>query len=120
MELRELTCIVCPLGCSLRVELEGETVLRVTGNTCPRGEQYAISECTAPVRTLTTTVKTARPGVMLPVKSAAPLPKGKLLDCMAAINAVTATAPAEIGDVILPNVCNTGVDIVATKDLREE
>ena len=117
MEKRNLTCIVCPMGCPLTVELDGKTVISVSGNTCKRGEAYAVAECTAPVRTLTSTVKTEKDGVMLPVKSASALPKEKIFDCMTAVNGVVAALPVKIGDVIISNVCETGIDIVAAKNI---
>ena len=52
---KNLTCIVCPIGCSLEVEIENNNVVSVKGNTCPRGEKYAISECSNPERMVTTT-----------------------------------------------------------------
>lgn len=119
METRNLTCIVCPMGCSLSVTLDGKEVTDVKGNTCPRGAKYAVAECTAPVRTLTTTVKTSKPFVMLPVKSAAALPKEKVLDCMTEINKVTANLPIKLGDVIISDICGTGIDIVAAKNIEE-
>lgn len=97
---RHLTCIICPLGCELTVQTEGEKILSVTGNTCPRGERYAMNECTAPVRTL------------IPVKSAAPIPKEHVLDAMALLRDVVAPLPVQIGDVIAKDVF--GTNIIAT------
>lgn len=119
METKNLTCIVCPMGCPLTVTLDGKEVIKVEGNTCPRGEAYAVNECTAPVRTLTTTVKTTVEGVMLPVKSKTALPKESIFDCMKAVNSVVAPLPVKIGDVIIADVCGTGIDIVAAKNIEE-
>ena len=114
---RELTCIVCPRGCALTVELVNEDgkakVLSVYGNGCRRGIGYAESECTAPTRTLTTTVRTSGGGVVA-VKTAAPIPKEKMMDAMDVLSRVTAKEPVKIGDVIVENILNTGVDVVAT------
>lgn len=118
METKQLTCIVCPLGCELTITLDGKTVTEVTGNTCPRGKQYAVDECTAPIRTLTTFVRLADSDEMLPVKSAAPVPKEALFACMEALRGVAVTAPVAIGDVVLPDVAHTGVDIVAAKRVK--
>lgn len=71
---RELTCIVCPKGCQLTVELEGKAILSVSGHTCKRGEAYAVSECSAPMRTLTTTAPVMSGGVV-PVKTEGAIPK---------------------------------------------
>ena len=81
---RELTCIICPLGCSLTAEIvDGE--VKVSGNTCPKGEEYAINECLHPVRTVTATVRVAnRPNTMVSVKTEKPVPKDQMMDVMAA------------------------------------
>ena len=110
---RELTCIVCPMGCSLSVTMkDGE--IQVTGNTCPRGKDYAIAECTAPTRTVTSTVKCEN-GSLLPVKTDRPIPKEKIMECMKIINSVIAPLPVSVGDVIIENVF--GSNIVAAKNI---
>ena len=115
MEKRELTCINCPMGCQLTVTIEDGAVTAVTGQTCKRGEVYAHTEVTAPVRTVTTTVRISGGRVpMLSVKTAAPVPKSAVPAVLKALKAVTVTAPAHIGDVVLPNVAGLGVDVVAT------
>lgn len=110
---KTLTCIVCPLGCQLKVTLEGKTVKEVTGNTCPRGKTYAETECTAPMRTVTSTVRCADGGLVA-VKTANPIPKEAMARCMARINAVVAQLPVRIGDVLLEDVC--GSPLVATQN----
>jgi CxxC motif-containing protein len=117
METRHLTCISCPIGCALTVTLEDGAVTAVEGNTCPRGKAYAESEVLHPARVLTTTVRVGEGYACLPVKSAAPLPKERLMECMALINAVRVQPPVRIGDVVLANVGGTGVDIVATGNI---
>ena len=109
---RMLTCIVCPMGCSLTVELEGKNVVSVTGNTCKRGVVYAESECTNPQRTVTSTVRCAN-GEMIAVKTDRPIPKEKVYDCMKQINAARPKTPIAIGDVILEDVY--GSKVVATQ-----
>ncbi len=110
---RTLTCIVCPRGCTLTVALDGKSVTSVTGNLCPRGKQYAIDECTHPMRTVTTTARTVDGGVVA-VKTASPIPKEQMLDCMAAINAVVVPLPVHVGDTVLEDVC--GARIIATQN----
>lgn len=113
---KNLTCVACPLGCSITVELDDAgNILSVTGNTCKRGDAYARTEMTNPTRSLTSTVKVsggAHP--VVPVKSAAPVPKSMLFDCMKEINQVTLQAPVKIGQVVIHNILGTGVDIVTT------
>ena len=110
---RTLTCIVCPLGCQIKVELEGKNVLSVTGNTCPRGKEYAETECVAPMRTVTTTMR-CLDGGLVSVKTDRPIPKEKMAECMAIINGATAKTPLAIGDVLLENVF--GSNIIATQN----
>ena len=113
---RELTCIVCPIGCALTVtDEDGE--YKVSGNTCPRGVIYGKNEVTNPTRTLTTTVRVGnREKTLVAVKSDRPIPKDMLFLAMEKVNALRATAPIKIGDVIgadLLSVC----DIVATAEV---
>ena len=117
MEKIEMICINCPLGCSLTVERDGDN-FKVSGNTCPRGEKYAVNELTHPVRTLTTTVAVAnREGAYLPVKTAKPISKSKLFEAMALVNATKAEAPIKIGDVIIENMLGEA-NLVAASDVE--
>ena len=91
---REFTCIVCPNGCRLHTEVENGAVTSVTGNRCPKGRDFAEKECTAPTRSLCTTVKTLGGGApVLPVRTAGELPKKRLFEAMAVLNAYTQTVP---------------------------
>lgn len=119
-EVRELTCIGCPLGCSLKVTMEQNEVKEVTGNTCPRGAAYAKKEVTNPTRIVTSTIRVSGGvSMMVSCKTAADIPKNKIFDVTAALKTVTATAPVHIGDVLLSNVCGTGVDVIATKAIEK-
>jgi CxxC motif-containing protein len=118
MERKELICIGCPLGCNLTVEMDGGQVVSVNGNTCKRGDDYARKELTDPRRIVTSTVPVA--GGNLPVvsvKTASDIPKEKIRECLCALKGVTLTAPVQIGDVIVENVADTGVDVIATKSI---
>ena len=114
---RELTCIVCPIGCQLSVTLENGIVTEVIGNTCPRGKQYAVDECTNPVRTITTTARTSNGGV-IPVKTDKPIPKNLMFECMKEINRAAVSLPAQIGDVVIENLLNTGANVVVTANME--
>ena len=115
--IRELTCIVCPRGCQIKAELDEKgAVLNLEGFTCPRGKQYAIDECTHPMRTITSTVRAAN-GEPVPVKTNRTVPKEKMFDCMKEINKATVTLPARIGDVVIANILGTGADVVVTANL---
>lgn len=114
--MKELICIVCPRGCHLKVDEENG--FAVTGNACPRGVEYARTELTRPTRVVTTTVRCGGGAYpRCPVKTAAPVPKGKIFEVMAALDKVTLTAPVQVGQVVLKDVCGTGVDVVATRTL---
>jgi CxxC motif-containing protein len=113
---KEMTCIICPRGCSLTVEFEGNTV-KVSGNACPKGEQYAIDETTNPRRTITSTIPVInREDTMVSVKTASPIPKGQIFEVMQHIRAQKAVAPIKIGDIIIKDIC--GTDIIATKNIE--
>lgn len=116
MAVKELICINCPRGCHLKVDDN----LVVTGNFCPRGAAYGKQEVTNPTRTVTSTVRISGAELPLcPVKTAQPIPKGKMNDIMASINQVALTAPVRIGDVVIANVCGTGVNVVATRNMAK-
>lgn len=110
---KNLTCIICPLGCSLNVQFEGKTIQKVTGNSCPRGKEYAESECTDPQRTLTSTVL-CEDGSLVSVKTDRTIPKAKMAECMKIINQAVAKLPVKIGDVIVKDVF--GSNVVATQN----
>ena len=112
---RNMTCILCPRGCAMTVrgEVGG---LQVVGNSCPKGQEYAINECTNPVRTVTSTVRVSnREDIMVSVKTAAPVPKEKMMEVMAQLRSITVSAPVKIGDVVLTDVF--GTNVIITKDI---
>lgn len=113
---RELTCIGCPMGCELTVEVENGTAVSVTGNTCKIGENYAKTEVSAPVRTVTTTML-SESGRPVPVKTAGQIPKEKIFEVTEAVKAARAKLPVKVGDVLLHDAAGTGVDITATKSI---
>ena len=119
MEVRELTCIGCPLGCQLTVTM-GENEIKVEGNTCPRGEAYAKKEVTNPTRIVTSTVRVeGGPIERVSVKSASDILKGSIFECMKEIHAAKVKAPVHIGDVILADCAGTGVAVVAGKNVEQ-
>ena len=113
---RDMTCIICPRGCALKVEIEGDNIT-VTGNSCPKGKQYAIDECTNPTRTVTSSVRVEnREDTMVSVKTASPVPKDKIFEVMRLIRAKSVCAPVGIGDIIIKDVF--GTNIFATKNIE--
>ncbi len=119
MSERKFICVSCPLGCGLTVTLDdNDNILKVEGNTCPRGESYARSEVKDPRRVFASTVR-VRGGKLpvCPIRSKTPAPKGKLFEIARAVAELEIDAPVKIGQVLLHNVCGTDVDIVASRDL---
>ena len=112
---REIICTNCPRGCHVTVELNGEEIVKITGNTCARGERYARNEITDPKRTVTTTVALSD-GSVLPVKSDGPLSKKYIAQYLEAIHEIRAERPVLIGDVLLEDIDGQGVNIVATQN----
>ena len=113
---RDMICIICPRGCALQAEIMPNTVT-VTGNACPKGQEYAINECINPVRTVTATVRVAnRHNTMASVKTLTPVAKDRMMEVMNVLRNTQIQAPAKIGDVILSDVC--GSDIVITKEVE--
>ena len=121
MEKKEyqLTCINCPVGCALTVTLE-EGRVHVTGNKCPRGAAYGEKEVTNPTRIVTSTVRIKGDrNRVVSVKTASDIPKGKIMECIHALEDVSVTCPVHMGDVILENVAGTGVNVIATRSILE-
>lgn len=115
--MKELTCIGCPRGCRLEIELTGSEYC-VTGNSCSRGREFAISEMTAPKRMVCSTVRTVfEETPVLPVRVSEDIPKERIFDVMGQINEVTVTERIGRGDVVIKNVLGLGVDVISASDL---
>jgi CxxC motif-containing protein len=113
--MRNLTCIVCPIGCSLDVNENSEN-LSVTGNRCPRGEAYALEEIRVPKRTVTATCQIASETVRrIPVKTASPCPREKIPFLLKDIYKLKVNVPVKAGDVLIANWNGEGIDVVATR-----
>ena len=112
--MKELTCIVCPRGCRLRVNDNME----VSGNACPRGEKYAISELTNPTRIITSSIRVSnRPYTLVSVKTDKPIPKDKIFDVMKEIDKLSVEAPTRIGQIVKANILGFNSNIVITKNI---
>lgn len=115
-----MVCIVCPLGCKLQIEVisEAEEKYKVEGNKCSRGEVYGINELINPTRVLTSTIKIKNSHLSrLPVKTCGTVSKHLIGECMKEIDAVEIEAPVKAGDIIIENIVDTGVDIVASRSM---
>ena len=114
-ENKRITCIVCPQGCNITVEGDGEQIRSMSGHECKRGETYARDEFTHPLRILTSTIKVSGSTVpLVAVRTDKPIPKELLFRGMEEIRNVQAVVPVKRGDVIIPNMLGTGADLIAT------
>lgn len=122
MEKVMLCCTTCPTECVLTVMKEGNLAVSVEGNTCKRGIKFAEKELTTPERTLTSTmiVMLDNKELLIPVKTAQPIPKKNMLAAMDQIKTTVIHHVFKMGDVLIPNICESGVDIVACKSLKED
>ena len=123
-ETLQFNCTTCPSECLLTVEVERDEdgavaeVRSVTGNSCPRGEKFAHQELTCPMRVLTTTVAVSGGDeALLPVRTAEAIPLALHAQAMDVIRSVVVEAPIRMGDVVLPNLLNTGIDLTASMDI---
>lgn len=117
--MKELICIVCPKGCHLKVDEDnGYTV---TGNGCPRGAEYGRTELTNPTRVVTSTVRcTGGSYPRCPVKTSGAIPKDKIFEVMAALDQVELTAPVALGQVVIEDVCGTGISVVTARAMNAQ
>ena len=115
----ELICIMCPLACHVVVTVDDAgNILDVANHQCKEGREYALAEYRFPVRVLTTTILTAGASRhLLPVRSSKPIPKTRLMEVMYSLSKVRIKSPVKIGQVIVPNIAGTGVDMVSTDEL---
>lgn len=117
-EVKSYTCIRCPLGCQLEVSFDTSgTIQEVSGYSCAKGKEYALEEATDPRRTLTSLVYAQSCLEPVSVKTSKAIPKAKIDDVSAAIHELCIEAPVKAGDILIENVCDTGVDVVATKSI---
>lgn len=113
-----ITCINCPMGCRMTVQVENGQVVSVSGNVCKRGERYAHQECIAPERMVTAVIPVEGRTMPVSVKTRSPIPKKDIFNCMRQLSQVKVTPPVQAGTVIVPDVCGSGVDVIATKTVE--
>lgn len=123
-ETLQFNCTTCPSECLLTVEIKHDAdgaiveVHSVTGNSCPRGDTFAHQELTCPMRVLTTTVAVSGGDeALLPVRTAEAIPLALHAQAMDLIRSLVVKAPIRMGDVVLPNLLNTGIDLIASMDI---
>ena len=118
-ESHEITCIICPIGCRARVTIDNGEITEIDNVECPRGEEHIRKEIEAPMRDFFTTVKVRGARIpVLPVRSTQPIPKEKLMECTLELAKMVLDTPIKEGDVIIENILNLGIDIIATRNLN--
>lgn len=117
-ETTKIICITCPMGCGLEVTHDGDTITKIVGEECKKGQEYAQAELTDPRRMVCSTVK-VKGGIypLVPVYTAAPVPKPLIFDLLAELRKVELRAPVKVGQVVLGNALDTGIDVLASRDL---
>ena len=114
--IKETVCTVCPKGCAVKVEINGEKIC-VAGNTCDKGREFAINEATCPRRVITSTVRVNGESEMLPVRTDGAVKKELIFDVMAKIKGVKVFTKVKTGDIIVENIDGEGVNLVAARSL---
>ncbi len=116
----EIICVACPKGCTLQVKHEGNEPLEIIGAGCRRGKEYAICELQDPRRMVASTVK-VRGGLhpLVPVYTRKAFPKPLIPQLARKLREVEVRAPVEINQVVLKNALDTGIDIIASRDMPE-
>jgi CxxC motif-containing protein len=121
VEKKHFTCVICPLGCEIDVELQNGNVVSMEGNKCQKGKEFVLQELEEAMRILTTTVpiKGAK-WAMLPVRTDKPIPKRLLFKVIEQLADIKLQAPVKMYDVVLKNAAGTGVDVIATRNMKRE
>ena len=118
--IKEMVCIRCPKGCQMKVEYEGTKVLKVSGNSCSKGKDYAVDEITKPVRIVTSTVKVLNGELpVVPVKTSKAVRRNLIFDVMNEIYKAEVKAPVKEGQIIIKNPAKCGADVVSTLELKK-
>ena len=119
-ETKQLICVNCPKGCRITVTMEGEKAVEVTGYSCENGKNYAMQESVCPMRILTTTVKITQSTLrVLPVMSEKEIPLHVWKQAMEEVRKITVQAPVSIGQIILEDLCGTGVRLIASRSMKK-
>ncbi|UCF12533.1 MAG: DUF1667 domain-containing protein [Thermoplasmatales archaeon] len=117
---KEITCIVCPIGCKILVDLDGKQIKNLEGNKCKQGIDYAINEALDPRRMLTSSILVIGGNwPLVSIKSSQPVPRDKVFQVLKEIKKIKVKAPIKLGQIILTNIANTNINIIATKSIEK-
>lgn len=118
--IKEFTCIVCPRGCNISVNMENSTIKSINNATCKRGEEYATQEITNPLRSIASSVIIENGDLPLAsVRLTKPIPKSLIFKVMEEINNIRINAPVKIGQIIITNILDTNSDLIITRDVNK-
>ena len=121
VEKKHFTCVICPIGCEIDVELQGSDVASMTGDKCARGKEFVLQELEEPMRILTTTVRIkGAKWAMLPVRTDKPIPKRLLFRVIKELADIELQAPVKVSDAIIKDIAGTGANIIATRNMKQE
>ena len=117
--MREVfTCIICPNGCEIEVDLDKDKITRIEGASCKKGKEYVNQELRDPRRNIASSVKViGGEAELVSVRLNRSIPKDKIFDVMGEIKTIEVNAPIKIGDVIEANILNLNADLIATKNI---
>jgi CxxC motif-containing protein len=119
IEKRHFTCVTCPVGCEVDVELRDGNIISMKGNRCEKVKEFVLQELKEPVRVLTTTVRIeGAEYAMLPVRTDKPIPKRLFLQAIGELASIDLQAPVHISDVIIKDIAGSGANIVATRTME--
>ncbi len=118
--IKRLTCIECPKGCLLSIEIENCRVVKVSGNECPKGEKYAVQEIENPMRILTSAVLAEGLTLkMVPVRTDKPIPKSRIMEAMDEVKKLRLKEPVKSGSVIVDNFLGIGINLLSTRTVSK-
>ncbi len=119
-EEKELICVNCPMGCRIQVVLEDGSVTSLSGNSCPRGKEYAMQECIRPMRILTSTVRIDNAAArVIPVITEEAIPLNMMEEAMREIRTFRLSAPVKIGEVVCEDLAGTGVRLITSRSMNK-
>ena len=121
MTKQEITCIICPIGCKITVQSDGTSAKVITGHRCKEGITYATTEALDPRRMLTSSILVHQ-GIwpLVSVKTSQPIPKKDIFTVLKEIQNTSVEAPVKRGDILLSNVADLNIDIIATKTILKK
>ena len=121
VEKEHFTCVICPIGCEIDVELQDSDVVSIEGSKCAKGKDFVSQELEEPMRILTTTIRIeGAKWAMLPVRTDRPIPKRLLFRVIEELASIELRAPVKMADVVIGDIAGTGANVVTTRNMKRE